>query len=44
MTQDEASELQKALGIEMKVLENAGHINVSSGYGEWHWILEKIKR
>jgi predicted alpha/beta hydrolase family esterase len=44
MTQDEASELQKALGIEIKVLENAGHINVSSGYGEWHWILEKIKR
>lgn len=44
MPQNEAAELQKALGIEMRVLENAGHINTSSGYGEWDWIVEKIKR
>lgn len=43
MSADEAKELQKTLGIPMKVLENAGHINASSGYGEWQWILEEIK-
>ncbi|MGE4419346.1 MAG: RBBP9/YdeN family alpha/beta hydrolase [Sulfurimonas sp.] len=42
MSQDEAIELQRTLGIEMKVLENAGHINTNSGYGEWRWILEEI--
>ena len=43
MSMDEAKELQESLGIEMVVLENAGHINADSGYGEWPWILEKIK-
>ena len=43
MNMDEAKELQKSLGVEMVVLENAGHINADSGYGEWPWILEKIK-
>ena len=43
MNIDEAKELQKSLGVEMVVLENAGHINADSGYGEWPWILKKIK-
>lgn len=43
MTQDEAWELQETLGVPMKVIENAGHINADSGYGEWPWILEYLK-
>ncbi|MDD5157807.1 alpha/beta hydrolase [Sulfurimonas sp.] len=39
---DEAKSLQKSLDIPMKILENAGHINSDSGYGEWPWILENI--
>ncbi len=42
MTMQEADELQKALNIEMLVLQNAGHINSESGYGEWPWMLETI--
>ncbi len=38
MTVEEAEALQRALGIPMKVLENAGHINADSGYGAWPWI------
>lgn len=43
MTLDEAKKLQTSLGIKMKVLENAGHINTDSGFGEWPWILEEVK-
>jgi len=43
MSMDEAKELQSSLGIEIKILENAGHINADSGFGEWQWILEQIK-
>ncbi len=43
MSMDEAKELQDSLGVEMIVLENAGHINADSGYGEWPWILKKIE-
>ena len=43
MTQDEAHELKEALHVEMKVLENAGHINADCGFGEWPWILNAIK-
>lgn len=39
----EAAALQKALGVEMKVLENAGHINADSNFGEWPWVLEWVK-
>ncbi|MCX6072820.1 MAG: alpha/beta hydrolase [Campylobacterales bacterium] len=42
MSQEEAQALQKSLGIEMKVLENAGHINDASGYGEWPWVKEWV--
>ena len=44
LTQDEAQELQNSLGIQMKVLQNAGHINAESGFGEWQWILQDIKK
>lgn len=44
MTRSEALSLQSSLGIPMKVLEDAGHINSTSGYGEWPWILENIKQ
>ena len=43
MTIDEAWELQEILGIPMKVIEDAGHINADSGYGEWPWILHYLK-
>ena len=43
LTQTEAKELQSSLEVEMKVLDNAGHINTDSGFGEWQWILDKIK-
>ncbi|MEA2092255.1 MAG: alpha/beta hydrolase [Campylobacterota bacterium] len=43
MTQREAKELQSSLGIEMKILIDAGHINTDSGYGQWQWMLNKIK-
>lgn len=42
MTPEEALSLQKSLGVQMKVLENAGHINTSSGYGEWPWVKEWV--
>ncbi len=40
LTPDEAHMLQNSLGIPMKVLEHAGHINEKSGYGAWPWVLE----
>lgn len=43
MTEEEAGELQKKLSIPMKVLEDAGHINANSGYGEWPWMLQTIQ-
>ncbi len=42
MTQEEALELQKALGIEMKVIHNGGHLNADSGYGEWPLVKEWV--
>ncbi len=44
LTVQEAKNLQKELDIEMKVLNNAGHINADSGFGEWNWIKEVIKK
>lgn len=43
MSIEEAKELQNQLDIEMEILEDAGHINADSGFGEWKWMLEKIK-
>jgi predicted alpha/beta hydrolase family esterase len=42
MTLKEAKSLQNTLSIKMKVLKNAGHINVDSGYGEWEWMLKEL--
>jgi len=42
MSMDEAWDLQETLGIPMKVIENAGHINADSGYGEWPWIWQYL--
>ncbi len=39
----EAESLQKALGVEMKILKDAGHINADSGFGPWPWMLKKLK-
>jgi predicted alpha/beta hydrolase family esterase len=44
MTPKEAQELQKELNVAMEVLENAGHINSDSGFGEWPWMLEELQR
>ena len=44
MTQDEAQNLQKKLGVETKVLENAGHINADSGFGKWEWMLQELQK
>ena len=43
MNLDEAKVLQKELAVEMEVLQGAGHINADSGYGEWPWMLHKVK-
>ncbi len=43
MNIQELYELQKGLDVQLKVLENAGHINTDSGFGKWPWILEKLK-
>lgn len=43
LSPEEALALQAALGVPMKVLENAGHINADSQYGDWPWILEQAK-
>ena len=42
MSLKEAKSLQNSLGVEMKVLKDAGHINTDSGYGEWPWMLQEI--
>lgn len=44
MTQEESKALQKELGVEMIVIENAGHINEASGYGAWPWVREWVMR
>ena len=43
MDLEEAKKLQNNLKIKMKTLQNAGHINADSNYGEWHWMLEYVK-
>ena len=44
MTQEEAIQLQANLDIPMKVLKDAGHINADSGFGEWPWLLEELRK
>ena len=35
----EDSQFFKDLGIKQLLVVNKGHINIDSGFGEWHWIL-----
>ncbi len=42
LTQEEAKILQQDLDIPMHVLQEAGHINTDSGYGEWTWAWEWV--
>lgn len=44
LTQEEAKEMQISLSVPMKVIENGGHLNADSNYGEWPWALEWVKR
>ena len=44
MIPDEIMDLQIELNIGLKILENAGHINEDSGYGELSCSVEWIKR
>ena len=39
----EVTKLKETLHVEMRTLQNAGHINADSGYGEWQWMLNEIK-
>lgn len=48
MSIDEANKLfntlsEKDLNIKMEVLQDGGHINTDSGFGEWQWLLEQVK-
>jgi predicted alpha/beta hydrolase family esterase len=38
----EAEELAESLHVKHIVLEHAGHINASSGYGKWPWIVDEV--
>jgi hypothetical protein len=42
MSTEEAIALQKALGIEMRVIHDGGHINTASGFGEWPFVKEWV--
>jgi len=42
MNPEEAAELARKLHVPHTVLENAGHINASSGFGPWPWVLEWV--
>ncbi len=44
MSVEEIMQLQSKLNIGLKILENAGHINTDSGYGELPCAVEWIKR
>ena len=44
MTIDEVITLQTELNIGLKILDNAGHINTDSGFGELHCAIDWIER
>jgi predicted alpha/beta hydrolase family esterase len=44
MSLEEAIALQSKLNIGMKIMENAGHINTSAGFGKLDCALDWIKR
>lgn len=43
MSIEEVKKLQKSLNVEMKIFQEAGHINAGSGYGDWPWMLKQIQ-
>ena len=44
MSLENAKKLQEDLKIPMKILQDAGHINNESGFGEWRWMLKELKK
>lgn len=44
LTQEEAKQMQISLCVPMKVVEAGGHINADSGYGEWPWVLDWVRK
>lgn len=44
MDESEFLRLQAELSVEMELLKNAGHINTDSGFGEWEFILNEVKK
>jgi len=44
MDESEFLRLQAELGVEMELIKNAGHINSDSGYGQWEWIVQEVKK
>ncbi len=44
LSTEEAKEMQIALSVPMKVIEDGGHLNDESNYGEWPWALEWVKK
>jgi len=40
----EARALREALNVPMHVVENGGHLNTASGFGEWPWVYEWFKQ
>jgi predicted alpha/beta hydrolase family esterase len=40
---EDANIIKDRLNIDMKILENAGHINTDAGFGAWDFALEWIK-
>jgi len=43
ITQNEIKKMAKKLNIPTKILQDAGHINADSGFGEWDWILQEVQ-
>jgi len=43
ISQEEVKTMAKQLNIPTKILQDAGHINADSGYGEWEWILKEVQ-
>jgi predicted alpha/beta hydrolase family esterase len=44
LTQQEAVTLKNRLNVPMEVIQNGGHLNVESGYGEWEWMLKELQK
>ncbi len=42
-TLDEVEELAKIYGAKLKILQNAGHINAESGFGDWEWMESEFE-